>query len=189
MNKPALLAAVFVALAAPLLAEPPTPQPQELPDGAVVFATRCAPCHGPEGMGVTGQIPPLRDSDFLHADLRRAIRGVLRGLQGSIKVNGATYDSAMPAHSHLEDAEIAAALTHVLGWSGVAEPVPAELVAEIRRQSAGDTEVVAMTCPRMSAGCGMSSCRQPASCPGAGCPGEGCCAAGGPRPRGRGWWR
>lgn len=172
-------------------AEPPTPEPQELPDGAETYRARCAPCHAEDGRGIEGQIPPLRNSDYLKQDLRRAIRGVLRGLEGEITVNGKIYRGAMPAQSWIPDVEIAAALTHVLGWSGDVEPVSAELVAEVRRDTADVVEVKGCSCGGrcMAAGMAQPACKMGAS-GGCGSSVGGCaCKQGAARRHrhGRGW--
>src|SRR4051812_853213 len=57
----------------------------------------CNTCHQPTGVGVPGAIPPLVKSEWVNGSEERAIRIVLYGLQGPIKVAGADYNSAMPA--------------------------------------------------------------------------------------------
>jgi nitrite reductase (NO-forming) len=104
--------------------------------GKVLFTTICAACHQPTGLGIPAAFPPLAASDFLNADKTRAIGVVVGGHTGPIKVNGADFNSTMPALG-LTDEQIANALTFVYSkWknSGL-EVTPAE-VAAVRAQGA-----------------------------------------------------
>jgi len=56
--------------------------------------------------------PPLAQSDWLMADLDRAIKAVSSGLSGEITVNGVKYNSVMPA-LHLSDDDVAAVLSYI----------------------------------------------------------------------------
>jgi nitrite reductase (NO-forming) len=81
--------------------------------GEVTFVGVCSACHQRSAVGIPGVFPPLASSDYLMADKRRSIEVVLRGLSGAITVNGANYNSAMPALANLTDHEIANVLTYV----------------------------------------------------------------------------
>lgn len=103
---------------------------ERLEAGQRLFATICSACHQPTGRGIPGRFPPLAGSDFLNADKTRAIRVVLKGLQGQVVVNGQTFNNAMP-RLPLNDEEIASALTFVynsFGNSGK-EVTPEEVTA------------------------------------------------------------
>ena len=103
--------------------------------GAEVYAKVCAACHQPDGAGMGNVFPPLSDSDYLRADVNRAIHSVIHGLSGPITVNGVEYNAAMPPMPYLSDEEVADALTFVLEeWNGGGS-VSVEQVAAIR---AGD---------------------------------------------------
>jgi len=89
--------------------------------GRSVFAQNCVACHQENGEGLAGVFPPLVGSDFLNADVGRAIRTVTEGLSGAITVNGVAYNSMMPALG-LTDEQVANVLTYVYsqwGNSGV----------------------------------------------------------------------
>ena len=103
--------------------------------GKIVFNTICAACHQPGGQGIPGSFPPLAHSDFLNSDRTRAIGVVLFGHSGPIQVNGAAYNSAMPALG-LTNEQVASALTYVYSQWGNAglEVTPAE-VAALRAQT------------------------------------------------------
>jgi mono/diheme cytochrome c family protein len=84
------------------------------PDGAAIFASRCASCHQATGAGVPGVFPPLAGSEWVNGDAKTVARILLVGINGKIDVSGATYNGTMPAFGNsLSDAEIAAVASHV----------------------------------------------------------------------------
>src|SRR5690606_478964 len=54
--------------------------------GRTIYVQNCQACHQAGGQGVKGAFPPLAKSDFLNADVNRAIGVVANGLEGQIKV-------------------------------------------------------------------------------------------------------
>lgn len=107
-----------------------------LQQGADVFRTLCAACHGPTGAGVPELFPPLRDNQRV-LDPTYVEQVVREGLTGPIEVNGITYDRTMPPPAGLTDAEIEAVVAFVAGGLEIpdgAEPPPS-------------TEVVAVALP------------------------------------------
>jgi len=80
--------------------------------GKNLYSRSCIACHQVDGSGLAAAFPPLANSDFLNADVDRAINIVLNGLSGEITVNGNTYNSAMPAQV-LTDDQVANVLTYV----------------------------------------------------------------------------
>lgn len=112
-------------------------------DGGTIFATVCAACHQADGRGLPGAFPPLRGSDFLMADKERAIRILLGGLKGEIKVNGTVFNSEMPKPP-VDDAQIAAVLSYVrtnLGNKG--DEVTLEEVTAVRKNWDGQSPLIA----------------------------------------------
>ena len=98
--------------------------------GEKVYGKVCAACHQANGQGLHGAFPPLKDSDYLQADLDRAINAVVKGLTGKITVNGVDYNGAMPPMAYLSDDDIAAALTFVLQeWNGGGAVTVAQVAA------------------------------------------------------------
>ncbi len=88
-------------------------------DGQQAYLDNCAACHQPDGKGLAGAFPPLAGSDWLQGKTAAEVAStVLSGLEGEIVVNGATYNSLMPAQSHISDADIAAITTYVLNQWG-----------------------------------------------------------------------
>lgn len=80
--------------------------------GKIAYMQTCFACHQGEGQGIPNAFPPLANSDYLNADVNRAIDVVLYGLSGEITVNGNKYNSVMTAQS-LSDEEVANVLTYV----------------------------------------------------------------------------
>lgn len=89
-----------------------TPMSTLLDTGEVLFLS-CAGCHGLEGHGHPGSVPPLANSDYFMANRTKTIDIVLNGYNDSIFVNGMWYQSDMPEHSYYSDVEIAGILTYL----------------------------------------------------------------------------
>lgn len=100
--------------------------------GRNVYLQNCQACHQAEGQGIKGAFPPLAKSDFLNADINRAIGVVVNGLEGQIKVNGELYNSTMPIIK-LTDEETANVLTYILNtWGNNGGEVTPQQVAKIK---------------------------------------------------------
>ena len=107
---------------------------EQIKAGEALFAGTCSVCHQTTGQGLEGVFPPLAKSDFLMADLARAIGIVVNGLTGPVAVNGKTFNSVMPPMSQLNDDEIANILTYVRNnWGNSGTAVSAAEVTEIRK--------------------------------------------------------
>ena len=105
--------------------------------GQRLYDANCAACHQPAGTGLASAFPPLAKSDFLMADLDRAINVVLKGKVGKITVNGQEYNGVMPA-VRLADDEVASVLTYVRNsWGNKGELVNAADVAKVRKGGGG----------------------------------------------------
>ncbi|MFK5856231.1 MAG: cytochrome c [Bacteroidota bacterium] len=72
------------------------PAAAKYPKGAKIYAEKCVACHQVTGMGIPNAFPPLKDSDYLMADKKRAVEQVLNGSHEEITVNGAVYVLPMP---------------------------------------------------------------------------------------------
>src|SRR5690606_11815064 len=108
--------------------------PPDTAAGKQAYEANCAACHQPDGKGLAGAFPPLAASDWLKGKTPAQIATtVLEGLQGEIVVNGVTYNSLMPAQSHLSDADIANITTYVLNsWGNPGGSITAAEVAKQR---------------------------------------------------------
>jgi Cytochrome c, mono- and diheme variants len=90
-----------------------TPLEKQLAKGKKVFNSICFSCHQSDGKGIPGTFPPLANSDYLVADIDRAIGIVANGKKGKITVNGQKYNGVMPNFG-LTDQEVSDVLTYVL---------------------------------------------------------------------------
>lgn len=106
--------------------------------GRSVYNQVCASCHQATGLGLPPAFPPLAGSEWVAGSEDRAIRILLHGLQGPIKVNGTDYNSVMPAVGpgsgfNLSPERVAAVLTFIRQeWGNSAPPVTAAKVTEVR---------------------------------------------------------
>lgn len=119
---------------------PAVAQPGQGADGQQLFNANCVACHQASGKGLPGVFPPLDASEWVTGDPRTLVNILLHGISGEINVAGQTYKGAMPAFSQLNDAELAAVLSHVRStWSNKAAPIPADLIAAERKSSTRTT--------------------------------------------------
>jgi len=108
------------------------------------FQEACMACHQANGLGVPGAFPPLAGSEWANGSEERAIRIVLHGLGGEVKVGAATFNGAMPSFGKVpgsgfnwRDDQIAAVLTYIRQeWGNKAGPITPEQVTAIRTQEA-----------------------------------------------------
>ena len=104
--------------------------------GKAIYNKTCVACHQANGQGIPNAFPPLAKSDYLNADVNRAIRAVIHGLNGPITVNGKKYNSAMTSQN-LTDQEISDVLTYVYSsWGNNKTKVTPEMVKTQRAKPA-----------------------------------------------------
>jgi mono/diheme cytochrome c family protein len=119
----------------------PAAPPDPMVVGKRVFSQNCAVCHQADGMGVSGQFPPLAGSEWVMAEDwcadNHLARIVLHGLEGTVTVKGQQFNNAMaPWGGVLKDEQIAAVLTYVRNeWGNKAPPFPVEFVTKIRTET------------------------------------------------------
>ena len=107
---------------------------EKLAIGGKIYEQTCFACHQSTGEGIPNAFPPLAKSDYLNADVNRAISTVLHGLRGKVTVNGVNYDGIMPAQN-LSDQEAAAIMTYVYNsWGNNGTEVTQEMVKKARKQ-------------------------------------------------------
>lgn len=104
------------------------------PDGKAIYTSNCTSCHQATGVGVPSAFPPLAKNPYVTGDPAKVIHTVLTGMTGSIKVNGATYNGAMPAWKPtLNNAQIAAVITYIRSsWGNKASAVTEAQVAKAK---------------------------------------------------------
>ena len=97
--------------------------------GKATYMRTCFACHQAEGQGIANAFPPLAKSDYLNADINRAIDIILHGKSGEITVNGIKYNSVMTKQD-ITDEEIANVLTYVYNsWGNNKTEVTKAMVA------------------------------------------------------------
>ena len=102
----------------PITGAEPT-KDQKLAKGKEVFTRVCQVCHQADGKGIANTFPPLAGSDYLAADLNRAIHSAANGLKGEITVNGMKFNQEMPKpNPAFTDEELASVFTYVLNNFG-----------------------------------------------------------------------
>jgi len=82
-------------------------------NGKGVYETHCENCHGKEGQGLVGLIPPLTDTIFLKQNRNRLVCIVKYGLTDKIVINGTAFQGKMPAEFHLANIDIAQVITYI----------------------------------------------------------------------------
>lgn len=98
------------------------------------YMATCSACHQANGQGIEGAFPPLAKSDYLNADVNRAIDIILHGKTGEITVNGKKYNSVMTAQA-LTDEEVTNVLTYVYNsWGNSKKEVTPEMVQAVRNK-------------------------------------------------------
>ncbi|CAM1335250.1 copper-containing nitrite reductase [Tenacibaculum aestuariivivum] len=107
---------------------------QKITDGKQVYMKTCFACHQAEGQGISSAFPPLAKSDYLNADVKRAIDIVLNGKTGEIKVNGEKYNSVMTKQT-LTLEEVADVMTYVYNsWGNNKTNVTIKTVQEVKNK-------------------------------------------------------
>lgn len=81
--------------------------------GQKVYETNCASCHGKKGEGRGTAFPPLFRSDYIMKKPHILLHSMVKGINGSIKVNGKTYNGFMPATA-ISNADTAAVATYIM---------------------------------------------------------------------------
>jgi mono/diheme cytochrome c family protein/glucose/arabinose dehydrogenase len=121
----------------PPVVKPLTAQEQQLFEtGRTVYATLCAACHQPTGLGMEGLAPPLVESEWVLGRTDTLARVILHGLSGPIKVNGKEWSMEMPPlGAALTDEQVAGVMTYIRReWEHTESPVSAAAVAKLRAQ-------------------------------------------------------
>ena len=93
--------------------------------GAAPFTSNCSTCHGADGKGIAGAVPPLAGNVVVAGDPARVIHIVKNGLEGRVVVLGRSYDGRMPAwKSVLSPTQIATVITYIRStWGNRASAV------------------------------------------------------------------
>ena len=108
------------------------PAAAKFPKGAEIYKAKCVACHQLTGDGIPGAFPPLKASDYLFADTKRAVQQVLNGSNEPMTVNGATYVIPMPFQVDTHE-DAVAVINYVLNaWGNEGGTVKLEDVKDIK---------------------------------------------------------
>jgi len=80
--------------------------------GKLTYQTKCQNCHGANGEGLQGLIPPLTDSAYLKLNKATLACSIKHGLKGKLTILNHSFEGEMPA-SDLAPVEIASVLTYI----------------------------------------------------------------------------
>lgn len=103
--------------------------------GERIYVASCSACHGTGGQGIPGMATRMADNPSIRSpDASSLIHAVLKGARAARTVSNPT-GAGMPAYAwKLNDADVAAVLTHVRNsWGNHATPVRADDVADARK--------------------------------------------------------
>ena len=121
------------------LAGQAAPPASSMAAGAAIYADECSACHTPNGGGIAGLFPSLRNSPSVRsADATSLIHVVLAGAR-SVATDGAPTAAAMPSFGWLlTDNEIASVTTYIRNsWGNHASPVADADVKSLRDDIGG----------------------------------------------------
>lgn len=108
------------------------PAASKYPKGAKIYAVKCVACHMVTGLGIPNAFPPLKNSDYLMADKKRAVEQVLNGSQEEMKVNGAIYILPMPFQVDTHE-DAVSVINYVLNaWGNNGGSITVEEVKDIK---------------------------------------------------------
>lgn len=85
--------------------------------GSLVYQSHCQNCHGTNGEGLQGLMPPLTDSVFLKINKARLACFVKYGLKEKITISKRLFEGQMPPND-LPPIEIANVLTYITNSFG-----------------------------------------------------------------------
>jgi mono/diheme cytochrome c family protein len=86
-------------------------------NGQVVYQQHCQNCHGQNGEGLNGLIPPLTDSTFLKNNKNNLSCFIKNGLKQKITIGSREFEGQMPAND-LAPIDVAKVLTYVTNSFG-----------------------------------------------------------------------
>ncbi len=81
--------------------------------GKILYTTYCSNCHQADGTGLGRVYPPLKQADYMLADVKRTMCLIKNGMEGEIVVNGISYNQKMAGVKELTNLEIAEITTYI----------------------------------------------------------------------------
>ncbi len=108
------------------------PAAAKYPKGAKIYTEKCVACHQVTGLGIPNAFPPLKGSDYLFADKKRAVEQVLNGSHEEMKVNGAVYNLPMPFQVDTHEDAVAVINYSLNAWGNNGGSITIEEVKDIK---------------------------------------------------------
>jgi len=102
------------------------------PAGAKIYTAKCLACHQATGMGIPSAFPPLKGSDYLFADKKRAVEQVLNGSHEDMTVNGAVYSLPMPFQVDTHEDAVAVINYTLNAWGNDGGTITLDEVKDIK---------------------------------------------------------
>lgn len=108
------------------------PAAAKYPKGAKIYAEKCVACHQVTGLGIPSAFPPLKGSDYLFADKKRAVKQVLNGSHEEMTVNGAVYNLPMPFQVDTHEDAVAVINYTLNAWGNDGGSITLDEVKDIK---------------------------------------------------------
>ena len=108
------------------------PAAAKYPKGAKIYAEKCVACHQVTGLGIPSAFPPLKGSDYLFADKKRAVEQVLNGSHEEMTVNGAVYNLPMPFQVDTHEDAVAVINYTLNAWGNNGGSITIDEVKDIK---------------------------------------------------------
>ncbi len=104
--------------------------------GKELYVLECQSCHMAEGEGLSGVYPPVAKTDYLKQPAPFLINIVLKGQSGEIVVNGAKYNTPMPAQDYLSDEKVSDIFNYIRNsWTNKGAAITPEQVKTQREKN------------------------------------------------------
>ncbi len=87
-------------------------------NGRDLYIQHCQNCHGEKGEGLENLIPPLTDTTYLKTNRNKLACYIKNGMEGSIQVDGRTFDERMPAHQEFTNIDLAQLIVFITNAYG-----------------------------------------------------------------------
>ena len=91
-----IISIVFLAIFSPLAT-----LAQDNEKGSQLYLANCAKCHGHQGEGFLKLYPPIRNSQYLKADVSKLPCIIRNGLRGEIVLDTTIFNQIMPGNQQL----------------------------------------------------------------------------------------
>ncbi len=112
------------------------------PQGQAIYEYKCGNCHMNDGAGLVGNIPPLAGADWLVEQRDQLACTIRYGMEGTMKVNGLSYNGVMQGFPDLTDTELTNVANYILtAWGNNLEPLKANQVGDMLKECARDKPI------------------------------------------------